>query len=64
VTSTDAFKPVLEATEKFAYVAVPASGEVHQISLEDLSKVTKHKVSSRPVRLTLMGFENNASHGD
>lgn len=64
VTSTDAFKPVLESTAKFAYVAVPASGEVHQISLEDFSKVIKHKVSSRPVRLTLMGFENDASHGD
>jgi hypothetical protein len=64
VNSTDTYKPVLEATSKFVYVAVPASGEVYQISLENLSKVTKHKVSSRPVRLTLFGFENNASHGD
>jgi hypothetical protein len=64
VTSTDTYKPVLEATDKYAYVAVPASGEVHQISLQDFTKVIKHKVSSRPVRLTLMGFENNASHGN
>ncbi len=62
VSTTDTYKPVLEATSKFAYVAVPASGEVHQISLEDLSKINKHKVSPRPVRLTLLGFESNDSH--
>ncbi|WP_207532428.1 hypothetical protein [Desertivirga arenae] len=62
VNATDTYKPVLEATSKFAYVAVPAFGEVHQISLEDLSRVTKHKVSSKPVRLTLLGFESNDSH--
>ncbi|RZK73004.1 MAG: hypothetical protein EOO85_18295 [Pedobacter sp.] len=64
VNSTDTYKPVLEATDKYAYVAMPSSGEVHQISLEDLAKVIKHKVSRRPVRLTLLGFESNASHGD
>jgi hypothetical protein len=64
VNTAETYKPVLEATDRYAYLAVPASGEIHQISLEDLSKVTKHKVSSRPVRLTLMGFESSASHGD
>lgn len=64
VSSTDTYKPVLEATSKYAYVALPALGEVHQINLEDFTKINKHKVSSRPVRLTLFGFENNASHGD
>jgi len=62
VAATDTYKPVLEATAKFAYIAIPASGEVHQISLDDFSNVTKHKVSSRPVRLTLFGFESNAGH--
>lgn len=64
VTSTDTYKPVLEATGKYAYVAVPASGEVYQVDLKDFSKVVKHKVSSRPVRLTLMGFESDAGHED
>jgi len=64
VTSTDTYKPVLEATEKFAYVAIPAAGEVHQISLQDFSKVIKHKVSSRPVRLALLGFESSEGHND
>lgn len=64
VATTDTYKPVLEATEKYAYVAVPASGEVHQISLKDFSNVTKHKVSSRPVRLTLLGFESSEGHAD
>jgi len=64
VASTDTYKPVLEATARFAYVAVPAAGEVHQINLQDFSKVIKHKVSSRPVRLTLLGFETSEGHND
>jgi len=64
VTSTDTYKPVLEATAKYAYVAVPSTGEVQQIDLADFSKVTKHKVSSRPVRLALLGFESSAGHND
>ncbi|MEJ7560015.1 MAG: hypothetical protein WKF66_17005 [Pedobacter sp.] len=64
INTADTYKPVLEATDRYAYLAVPSSGEIHQISLTDLSKVTKHKVSARPVRLTLMGFESSASHGD
>lgn len=64
VNPTDTYKPVLEATAKYAYVAVPASGEVHQINLLDFSKVVKHKVSSRPVKLALFGFESNAGHND
>lgn len=64
VTSTDIYKPVLEATSKYAYIALPASGEVAQISLSDLSNVVKHKVSSRPVKLTLYGFETSEGHND
>ena len=62
VNSTDTYKPVLEATGRYAYVAMPGSGEVHQISLSDFSKVAKHKVSSRPVRLALLGFESSEGH--
>ena len=62
VNNTDVYKPVLEATERFAYIAVPSSGEVHQVSLADFNKVVKHKVSARPVRLALFGFESSEEH--
>jgi hypothetical protein len=64
VNSADTYKPVMEATGRYAYIAVPAAGEVQQISLEDFTKVTRHKVSPRPVRLTLLGFESSAGHND
>lgn len=60
--STETYKPVLEASSRYAYIAMPGSGEVHQIKLDDFSSVVKHKVSSRPVRLALFGFESDASH--
>ncbi|MCH5600822.1 hypothetical protein [Niabella ginsengisoli] len=62
INTNDTYKPVLEATERFAYIALPASGEVHQISLQDFGKVIKHKVSAKPVRLALFGFENSEAH--
>jgi hypothetical protein len=62
VASADTYKPVLEATTKYAYIAVPSAGEVYQIDLADFSKVTRHKVSPKPVRLTLFGFESSAGH--
>ncbi|KAA5541659.1 hypothetical protein [Adhaeribacter rhizoryzae] len=61
-TATETLKPVLEATEKFAYIAMPALGEVHQILLADFSKVTKIKVSAQPTKLVIMGYESNESH--
>lgn len=64
VSATDTYKPVLEASSKFAYIALPSTGEVAQIDLTDFGKVVKHKVSSRPVRLTLFGFESSAGHND
>lgn len=64
VNTTDTYKPVLEATTRYAYIAVPSLGEVHQISLSDFSQVVKHKVSAKPVRLTLLGFESSAGHND
>lgn len=60
--STDTYKPVIEATAKFAYIALPGSGEVHQIDLDTFTVSAKYKVSSKPVRLTIFGFESNASH--
>jgi hypothetical protein len=60
--AADVYKPVLEASARFAYIAVPALGEVHQVQLDNLSSVTKHKVTARPVRLTLLGIETSEAH--
>ena len=60
--AADSFKPVLEATERFAYIAVPSLGEVHQIKLDNFNSVARHKVSARPVRLVVLGFESDTSH--
>ncbi|PQA54353.1 hypothetical protein [Siphonobacter curvatus] len=67
IGTTDAgatYKPILEATNRFAYIALPTTGEVHQINLETLATTTKHKVSAKPVRLTLLGFESSEGHND
>ncbi|TXK51536.1 hypothetical protein FVR03_03125 [Pontibacter qinzhouensis] len=60
--TADTFKPVLEATAKYAYIAVPALGEVHQISLTNFSQVQKHTVSGQPTKLAVLGYETNESH--
>ncbi len=62
INQSDTYKPVLEATERYAYIAVPNAGEVHQVDLTDLSKVTKHKVPGNPVRLIVFGFETSKGH--
>ena len=64
VTATDTYKPVLESTTRFAYISLPSSGEVAQIDLSNFNNIVKHKVSSKPVRLIVMGFESDASHND
>ncbi len=64
VATADTYKPVLEATARYAYIAIPATGEVHQVNLANFSDVTKHKVSARPVRLALLGFESSEGHND
>jgi hypothetical protein len=64
VNSTDTYKPVLEATSRFAYISLPASGEVAQVDLSNFSQVVKHKVSAKPVRLIVMGFESDDSHNE
>ncbi|RNI28476.1 hypothetical protein EFA69_19845 [Rufibacter immobilis] len=60
--AAETLKPVLEATEKFAYIALPALGEVHQVSLADLTSVSKIKVSAQPTKLVILGFETSESH--
>jgi hypothetical protein len=64
VNSTDTYKPVLEATSKNAYIALPGSGEVAQVNLANLADVVKHKVSAKPVKLTIIGFESDHSHDE
>lgn len=60
--ASETFKPVLEATAKYAYIALPALGEVHQVLLSDFSKINKIKVSGQPTKLAILGFETNESH--
>jgi hypothetical protein len=55
-------KPTLEATGRYAYIAMPRAGEVHQIKLTNLSDIKKIKVSATPYRLTVFGFEDSRSH--
>lgn len=62
VQSADTYKPVIEATSKFAYIAVPTNGEVLQVDLSSFKNTTKIKVTARPVRMALFGFESSASH--
>ncbi|WP_443936793.1 hypothetical protein [Pedobacter sp. MW01-1-1] len=61
VASADTYKPILEATAQYGYIAMPTLGEVLQINLED-GDVVKHKVSANPVRMTLFGFEISETH--
>ena len=55
-------KPTLEATGRYAYIAMPQSGEVHQVTLANFSDVKKITVSATPYRLTIFGFESSESH--
>ncbi|MET0300210.1 MAG: hypothetical protein ABW036_10625 [Flavitalea sp.] len=61
-STTEAIKPVMEATSKYVYITSPSTGEVHQVKTEDLSAVTKFKVSAQPSKLVILGFETNESH--
>ena len=55
-------KPTLEATGRYAYIAMPRAGDVHQVKLADFSDVKKIAVSATPYRLTIFGFESSESH--
>ncbi|WP_341350792.1 hypothetical protein [Sabulibacter ruber] len=60
--AAETLKPVMEATQRFAYIAMPSLGEVHQVLLTDFTKITKIKVSSQPTKLIITGFETSESH--
>lgn len=62
VNAADTFKPVLEATSKYIYITMPLTGELWQISTEDIGKVKKIAVSAKPARLAILGHETNESH--
>ena len=59
---TETKKPTLSSTVRYAYIAMPRAGEVHQVNLSDLSNIKKIKVSATPYRLAVIGFENSESH--
>lgn len=60
--TADTFKPVLEATSKFIYVAVPSAGEVYQVSANDFTVKAKTKVTAQPSRLIILGHQSDESH--
>lgn len=55
-------KPQLEATSRYLYITQPKSGELLQVSVKDLGKVNRVKVSATPYRLTVLGVESSESH--
>jgi hypothetical protein len=55
-------KPQLELTQRFAYITLPATGELQFFSFKDIANSKKIKVSNTPYRLTIMGFENSGDH--
>jgi hypothetical protein len=55
-------KPQLELTQRFAYVTLPATGELQFFGIKDNANSKKIKVSNTPYRLTIMGFENSGDH--
>jgi len=62
-TAADAtLKPQLQLTEKFAYITSPATGELVQVSLSNMTMARKIKVSNTPYMITILGFENSESH--
>ena len=62
IAKDETSKPTLEATARYAYIVMPRSGEIHQVSLNDFNEVKKIKVSNMPYRLTIFGFENSVAH--
>ena len=62
VDKTEKQKPTIEATKRYTYITMPKLGELYQIDNNNLSDITKIKVSATPYRLTIVGFENSQSH--
>lgn len=62
-TASDATsKPQMQLTENFAYITSPATGELFQLNLSNMSITKKIKVSATPYTITILGFENSKSH--
>ncbi|KAA0989584.1 YncE family protein [Dyadobacter aurulentus] len=62
VAKDETQKPQLEATARYIYITQPKSGEILQISTQDLSKKQKIKVSATPYRLAILGLESSEGH--
>lgn len=62
INAADTFKPALEATTKYIYAVMPSTGELWQISTEDLANIKKIPVSAKPSRLAILGYETNEGH--
>ncbi|MBP6387083.1 MAG: hypothetical protein KA313_03940 [Pseudarcicella sp.] len=58
-TKEEAQKPTLEATDRFAYIVLPKTGEVQQFDLKTMSTIQKIKVSDTPYRIAILGSELN-----
>ncbi|TDB63708.1 hypothetical protein [Arundinibacter roseus] len=55
-------KPQLEATERYAYITQPKTGELLTVATNDFSKTSRIKVSATPYRLSLVGMESSEDH--
>jgi hypothetical protein len=62
VAKEETQKPQLEATARYIYITQPKSGEVLQISTQNLSKKQTIKVSATPYRLAILGLESSEGH--
>ncbi len=61
-SSSEAIKPVVEATSKYVYIAVPSAGEINKINVSDFNDAVKIKVTPQPAKMTILGYESNESH--
>lgn len=55
-------KPQLEATSRYIYITQPKTGELLVVNAANLSKTNKVKVSAKPYRLAILGFESSEGH--
>ncbi len=58
-TKEETPKPTMEATDRFAYIVLPKTGEVQQFDLKTMTSVQKMKVTSSPYRIAILGMELN-----
>ena len=63
-TKEETQKPTLEATDRFAYIVLPKTGELQQFDLNTMTTSKKIKVSSTPYLLAILGSELNLKGDD